>query len=91
MLEKGYQDYKGKGLLMLGVFVGSTEKQIIDFADTYQLSFPVGQDRTIAKELGTRTLPTTFFIDRNGNVTGSHSGVITFEELSGGIEKLLKP
>ncbi len=67
-LEQAYQDNKEGGLVVLAVNQGEQGPIATDFMRTYGLTFPVVLDqRLLVSQLyNTNSLPTTFFIDRNG-------------------------
>ena len=88
-MEKAYQSFKDKGVLFLGVFVKSDDKEIQDFAETFRQTFPVGKDTGVAEALDVKAIPVTLFIDNDGLIVKRHRDVINYEELAAGIEKLL--
>ena len=88
-MEKAYQSFKDKGVLFLGVFVQSNDKEIRDFAETFHQTFPVGKDTGVAEALDVKAIPVTLFIDKDGRIIKRHRNVIDYEELATGIEKLL--
>jgi len=70
-MERLYQRYKGKGLVVVALSVdadGATA--VIPFVREHKLSFPVGLDpkTAVAERYGVRALPSTFLVDRNGNL-----------------------
>ncbi len=90
VLEKAYQAYRDKGVRFIGVFVNSTDDDIRTFAKTYGLSFPVGRDGGVAKELGMRGMPVTFFIARDGRIVRKHMGGISYADLEQGIRAIVE-
>ena len=68
----------------------SNEEEIKKFVETYNITFPVGRDKEIAKKFGVIGLPTTLFISKNGSMFKRHGGIIAREELGADIEALLK-
>ena len=88
-MEKAYQSYKDKGVLFLGVFITSKDKDIKKFAETFHQTFPVGKDTGVAKALDVKAIPETLFIDRDGRIVKRHRDIITYEELEAAIEGLL--
>ena len=68
----------------------SNDEDIKKFVETYNITFPVGRDREIAKMFRVRGLPTTVFIAKNGRIFKRHIGIITREELKSDIEAILK-
>lgn len=87
-LEKAYQSFKDKGVLFLGVFVQSNDKEIREFAETFHQTFPVGKDTDVAKAMDIKAIPVTLFINRDGQIVKRHRDVIDYEELATGIELL---
>ena len=91
VLEKIVRDYQPKGVVFLGIAVDDTEEKMKDFIKRYDVTFPVGLDKTaeIQKSFGLYGIPTTYFIDKNGIINYSHSGVVTEELLQHELDKLL--
>jgi cytochrome c biogenesis protein CcmG, thiol:disulfide interchange protein DsbE len=71
-LETYYQKYQGKGLVVLGVNATSQDYplDIVPFTQKYGLTFPILLDETgdLARKYELRSLPSSYFIDRNGLV-----------------------
>lgn len=69
-LEKVYNDFKARGVVLIGLNLTSqdSEKAVIDFVQEYGLSFPVALDRdgSVQKKYKISGYPTTFFIDADG-------------------------
>lgn len=61
-------NWKGKGLMMLAVDIGEERAKVQEFVKANNYSFPVALDITqsVARNYNIRSIPTTFFIDRNG-------------------------
>lgn len=66
------------------------DDDIKKFVEVYKITFPVGRDNGLAKDLGVRGIPVTVFIDKKGRIVGRHIGSINYRELSSNIGKLLK-
>ena len=88
-MQRAYLAYKDSGVVFLGIF-GSKEKEIKAFADKFHLTYPVGKENGIATILWVKAIPETLFIDREGRIIKRHSGTINYEELTAGINVLLK-
>jgi hypothetical protein len=73
----------------LGVFLGSSEKDIRKFAATYHITFPVGKNSGVAEALDVKAMPATVFIDREGRILKVHMDTIYYDELATAIEKML--
>lgn len=91
VLEKTGQEYSQKGVIFLGIAIDDTEAKMKDFVARYGVTFPVGLDKTstIQKSFGIYGIPTTYFIDKQGVVSYSHSGSVTEELLQHELDKLL--
>ncbi|MBU0730821.1 MAG: TlpA family protein disulfide reductase [Proteobacteria bacterium] len=82
--------YKAKGVVFLGAFAGSKEKDIGTFAEKYQLTYPVGQETGIAKALGAKGIPETIVINQEGTIIKRYTKPINFDELKDAIDALLQ-
>jgi len=69
-IQKVYDDYKEQGLIVLAVNMTyqDTPPAVLPFLQENNLTFPVllDQNGTMAKSYELRSLPSSFFIDRNG-------------------------
>ena len=88
-MQRAYQAYKDKGVVFLGAFATSKEKDIRKFVGKFDLTYPVGVENGIAEALGAKGIPRTFFISKDMRVIERHSGTISFKELEDGIKKIL--
>ena len=77
-LESFYQDYREQGLVIIGLNDGDAAIDVRDFVDTYGLSFPIWLDPTYISEsvFNTMNLPSSFVIDRQGQVRLQWVGMI---------------
>jgi len=86
-LEQAYQDNQSGGLVVLGVNQGEQQPVAADFVQQFGLTFPVvlDQDLLASRTYKVNSLPTTFFIDRNGiireRVTGQMNTALLDEKL----------
>ena len=75
--ETIYQEYKDAGVLFVGVAVSDTETRAGSLANQLGITYPLGLDPGhIATVYHVTTMPTTFFIDRDGNVSRKLQGVV---------------
>jgi thiol-disulfide isomerase/thioredoxin len=69
-IERVYQSYEDRGLVILGVntTVQDNEAKAASFVQEYGLTFPIPLDRdgSVSARYALGGLPTTFFIDREG-------------------------
>ena len=77
-ISKGYRD---KGLAVLAINMGNPKALVEVFARGLKLSYPVFLDPALiaAKKYGVKSVPTTFFIDRDGAAKKVVVGEITQE------------
>ena len=71
-LQRTYERYRGRGLVVLGVDVEDFRKDARHFVRRYGLTYPNVRDvkkETIGK-WGVTGYPETFFVDRNGRLVG---------------------
>ena len=86
-LEQAYQENMDQGLVVLGVNQGEQQAVANDFIQRFGLTFPVVLDQELVASRNYRvnSLPTTFFIDRNGiirdQVTGQVNTALLNEKL----------
>jgi len=90
-LEAVYQEYGDREVIILAVNVSESASDIIAFGKEYGLTFPMVRDPELqaAQKYGIRSLPTTFFIDREGQVRASRVGTVNRAFVRQQIELLL--
>ena len=68
--ERMSQEYKDQDVVFLGVAISDTLENARGFADGAGVTYPIGLDTTneIARSYSVVSLPTTFFIGKEGNV-----------------------
>jgi len=71
-IEKLYEEYKGQGLVVLGVNTTSQDNplDIAPFLTQYGITFPVLLDElgSVAQKYDLRSLPSSYFISRDGTI-----------------------
>ncbi len=90
-LNKLYNEYKGKGYQVLGIGLSSDPTQLRFLVKQIGLDYPVlaGNDK-VSKDYGNvEIVPTTFIIDKQGNIAHKILGTRKKEELAKMIEALL--
>jgi peroxiredoxin len=75
-LEKLYQKYKDKGLMVIGVSVDSELDKAKALAKSLKLSFPSAHDaeHTLAEQFDPPRMPSSYVIDQKGIVRFVHEG-----------------
>jgi peroxiredoxin len=70
-MERLYRKYRERGLAVLAISLDSDGAAVVaPFVKEHGFSYPIGLDRTmaVANLYGVRVLPSSFIIDRNGNL-----------------------
>ena len=92
-IEALHTKYKDKGLEVLGVNSGERAEEVLAFMRSYNLSFPTVLDRdgTVGRAYGIQAIPTTYLIDREGNIVMRLVGSIDWNtpEIHAALELLL--
>jgi|UniRef100_A0A7C5ALC8 cytochrome c biogenesis protein CcmG/thiol:disulfide interchange protein DsbE len=88
-LNKIYHENKGKGFVILGIGLSSELSQLRFLVKQLNLDYPVlaGTDKVSKDYGGVEVVPTTFIIDKQGNIVHKILGTRKKEEF----EKLIKP
>ena len=88
-----YQQYKARGVAVVGIFVQDTEARAREFIKTHGVSFPNGYDwqLTLARPLRFRAMPYTVVISPKGEVAKRFTGPVSRADLIATIEGLLTP
>ena len=75
-MEKLHRKLAGKNFTMLAVNVKESASQVKDFFNKNKLTFTALLDTTgeVSTEFGLRAIPTTFILDKSGNIIGRIAG-----------------
>ena len=75
-MEKLYQRFKNEGLVFLAVDIQEGRKEVEAFIKERGFSFPVALDEKgeAAGLYGIRSIPTTFIVDKDGNIIAAAIG-----------------
>ena len=91
-LQAAYQDYQDEGLLVVGVNAGQEDpRDALVYAINHELTFPLvlDEDGFINTAYEVRgVLPTTVFIDADGQIQQITYGVISEKALADGLAKI---
>ncbi len=90
-LEAYYRQHQGDGFVVLAVNSREGSDTVAAFLEEHDFTFPVLLDPggVVAKNYGIRSLPTSFFIDRDGTVRGVWSGQLSPARLKELVDPLL--
>jgi cytochrome c biogenesis protein CcmG/thiol:disulfide interchange protein DsbE len=80
-----------KGIVFLGINFQESSKDAARFLQQYGITYQAGLDTdgSIANKYNVTSLPQTFFIDRNGTITGREPQELTAKELSRDLQAIL--
>ena len=91
VFERAQQQYRDRGLAVLGVDFQERDEEITAFLDQVGVTFPTLLDRTgeVSRQWRATGLPTTFLIDRQGTIRDVRVGAFTDAMLEERLTKLL--
>jgi len=81
-MQGKYEEWSGKGLMLLAVNVGESPSRVGEFVQSYNLSLPVLLDtrQVVAWKYNIIGYPTTFFIDKDGIIQSVKIGPFRSKE-----------
>ncbi|MGB2960751.1 MAG: TlpA disulfide reductase family protein [Bacteroidota bacterium] len=91
MLEV-YEKYRGDGLEIVGIALDRDGWNVVTpFVERMNISYPIvlGGREVVQKYGGISALPTTFIVDKKGNVVKGHVGYLSKDDLEEIVSKLL--
>jgi thiol-disulfide isomerase/thioredoxin len=90
-MEAIYRKYRDQGAVILAVNVSESSEDIVAFANKLDLTFPVLRDSQgkAMKAYEIRFMPTTLFLNRDGQIVTRQVGVMDQDAMSEQIEQLL--
>ncbi|MGA8941397.1 MAG: thiol-disulfide oxidoreductase ResA [Thermoactinomyces sp.] len=82
-LQKAYETYHKKGLVVLSVNIAETDVAVSSFARQYGLTFPMLMDRErdVTRLYDVGPIPSTFFIDKDGKISKKIEGPLLLNQL----------
>jgi thiol-disulfide isomerase/thioredoxin len=86
------KQYAGEGLQIVGVAMDDSDKKDIQkFAQQMGVNYPVvlGKESLADQYGGVEFLPTTFYIDRSGNIQDRVFGIVDRQEAESSMKKVL--
>lgn len=90
-MEQLYPEYKEKGIEILAVSLDTTELVVKNFIEDYNLTFPIVHDQRgdVMDLYKIGPIPTTFFINPEGEVVRVIQGPLTLERLESYFQEIL--
>ena len=87
-----YEQYRAKGVEFVGVSLDRDGWKVVKpYIDNKKINYPVvvGDGDLAEAYGGINAIPTTFFVDKNGNITKQHVGYLSKEQLEVQIKGML--
>lgn len=91
-LNRYYTDHKGKGFTLIGIEAGSTQAEVTQVVEDFDLKYPIwlDPDEDALYAFRTNYLPSSFLVDRAGTVRLAWSGAISLKNLEKYVTPLLE-
>ena len=91
-IEKLYQETKNSDLVIVSVEIGEPLSTVKPFIDQNEYNFKVllDSDQSVATEYGISAIPTSFFIDKEGNIVSKNTGAMNIDQMKEYIKTLDK-
>lgn len=89
-MESLYPEYKDKGIEILAVSLDTTELVVDRFVDKHELTFPIPYDNKgeVSDLYSVGPIPSTFFINPEGEIVEKVEGPLTLEKLEGHFKEI---
>ncbi len=90
-LEQSWRDYRGRGVMFLGVDYVDTEPEALAYIGEFDITYPNGPDigTRISQAYRIQGVPETFFVAKDGTLRGVKIGPLAPPELEDRIDALL--
>ncbi|NRT87879.1 TlpA family protein disulfide reductase [Clostridium beijerinckii] len=91
-IEKLYQETKDSDLVIVSVEIGEPLNTVKSFIDSNKYNFKVliDSDQSVATKYNTTSIPTSYFIDKDGNIVSKHVGGMNIDQMKAYIKTLDK-
>lgn len=91
-IEKVYQKYKDKNLVILAVNMGEDKATAGNFINQNNYHFKVllDSDQNVSELYNITSIPVSIFIDKNGKIAQKRVGAITEDQMKAIIDQLIK-
>lgn len=91
-IEKLYQETKNSDLVIVAVEIGEPLSTVKTFIDQNKYNFKVllDSDQSVAAQYGISAIPTSFFINKEGNIVAKNTGALNIDQMKEYIKTLDK-
>lgn len=92
-LQAQWKKWQDQGVVILGINTGEDEMTVQNFAKQTGADFPIlfDTDNKAVRDYGVVPMPTTFFVDKKGEISSIHEGELNLETLDEQIRQLVNP
>jgi peroxiredoxin len=91
-MEQVYQEKKQDGFTVLAVNIQEARDPVSQFVNRFGLTFPILMDASgeVTQKYGIYSLPSSYFIDREGRITEVNVGALSKAAISRKVEAILR-
>ena len=91
-IETTYEQYHDKGFTVLAVDLQEDPRSVMAFMSQYKLTFPalLDVDGQVSRTYQAFSLPSSFFVDKNGVIRAVYRGPMPRSVIAGTVEQLLQ-
>jgi len=89
---EAYKKYKSKGLEIIGISLDQDGwTKVTPYVKQSNINYPVvlGDEKVVQNYGGFNAIPTTFIVDKNGNIVDQHTGTMSLKQLEAKLKPLL--
>jgi thiol-disulfide isomerase/thioredoxin len=89
-IEKLYQETKNSDLVILAINLGENRQTVQSFKDKNKYNFDMllDTDQEVAIKYDITSIPTSFFIDKNGSIVSKKIGAMNIDEMKSYVNSL---
>jgi peroxiredoxin len=90
-IEKVYQEYKDKGLVVLTIDIGEDKETVKNFIKDNKYNFKVllDSDQNIASQYNISAIPVSYFINKDGSIATKRVGALEENEMRQYVKNLM--
>ncbi|WP_026889840.1 TlpA family protein disulfide reductase [Clostridium beijerinckii] len=91
-IERLYQETKDSDLVIISIEIGEPLNTVKSFIDSNKYNFKVliDSDQSVATKYNITSIPTSYFIDKDGNIVSKHVGGMNIDQMKAYIKTLDK-
>jgi cytochrome c biogenesis protein CcmG/thiol:disulfide interchange protein DsbE len=89
---EAYKKYQGKGLEIIGISLDQDGwTKVVPYMQQSKINYPIvmGDEQVTEDYGGINAIPTTFIVDKKGNIVDQHTGTMSLKQLEAKLRPLL--